>query len=290
MINEMSNVKVETNPFPSFVCDDVVTSDEIAEILDHWPDQAVMTDEPGMGGTRSWVELIIQDELQDLTKLGPNNFFWENFTKTKLASLIQEIARIFEPYIKSRLSAFDYRECFVGQATLFQANDDFELHGVHTHYSIGPHWIFTGLLQIDDGASNERGSRFYGLDEEPEVVTAKLDVVRNHFPAHKPVIDTGFQPGRLVTFLEGPTSLHGSTPFTPKGNQGCRKIIRFHILSKLEVFRVSYGVEAPSDFTKAVYQLIEDGGAPICDQTAAIMGCLNRDFQLAEQWKGGRGV
>jgi len=284
-----ADAKVKLDPYPHLIMDGVLDPDEIDICLRNWPSGKTMSPEPG-GLNRRWTELCVQNRFTDpAVKTGGG--FWVDFFNHTLEPIYANIARIFMPFIRSKLLN-ELLYLFYSQLTLLQADDDFVLHGVHTHYAIGPQWLFTVLIYLDDDDAINRGTRLYGIEQLSSVLDGslleRLEIVANRFKPF-PSVDTGFLPGRILAFFEGPLALHGSTPFKLDRKLGKRKMIRLHATAPQEDLVRAYGAPNGSEFQMEINRVISKGG--VFDPNAhpdwfktSIAG-IERDFEAARIWQ-----
>lgn len=272
-------------PYPHIIADNVLTAGEVSDCLKHWPEQSELCPEPG-GLKRHWIELCVQNKFTPTI-----NEYWKEFFKHRLLSIYYRISEQFAPYIVHRFGPLS--GLFFSQLTLIQADNDFILHDMHTHYPIGPDWIFTTLIHLDDNDQEDRGSRLYRPQNIESLhdgnMLNRLKFAANLFPELEPTVDTGFRPGRLVAFLESPLALHGSTPFNNSKAYGTRKMIRLHMLVPKIDLHKRFGVEHGGQFHDMIHSLIASEGiyesttSPSYFDTA--LQALNADFDMEKLWR-----
>lgn len=196
---------VHRDPFPFMIVDDVVPPYIRSLAVKRWPSER-MTPEPG-GLNRRWADLITADNDQS-RELG---LFWWWFTARYGKPILRAVFDKFKHECEAKNGA---RNIWIGQLTCFEAESEFIEHPPHAHWDIGPEWLFTVLIHLDDNGRTDRGTRLYRQKANGDMST---------------VVDTGFSPGRMLAFFEAQNAYHGSTPF--EGGSSGRKMIRAHVLA-----------------------------------------------------------
>jgi hypothetical protein len=246
-------------PFPHFVADGVLSLSLLRLIRLYWPRRCDFAPEGGGELFRSWVYLTASDvDVTDTISGRWRRCFWGWFVQQVAPVLIRAIFERFAPFrAPFGLGSPAYS---VGQLVCFEASARFTEHGPHTHYSHGPFWLYTALLQVDDDAGAERGTRLFSVEGlDPESDELYWQVLQNSWGSEsvpgspiavKPAVDSGFAPGRLLAFADTPVSVHGSTP-APSGGPRGRKVLRLHVLMTPADAARLYGVGLPESWQLA---------------------------------------
>lgn len=198
---------VNRDPFPYMLVDNVLPERLMHAAVRHWPADRMMQ-EPG-GLNRRWAYLISKDAINPAMSCG---LFWLYFTLRYGRPILRSVFKKFKADCEAKNGA---RDIEIAQLVCFDAESDFIEHPPHAHWDIGPEWLFTVLIYLDDNGRDDRGTRLYRRQPDSTFSTA---------------LDTGFVPGRMLAFFESPDAYHGSTPFD--GGADGRKIFRAHVLAR----------------------------------------------------------
>ena len=244
----IARAKIQTYPFPHLVVDDVLPRFMVRHMRSAWPSRESM--EPEALGTmdRYWKHLNVHgaDHTVDMEP------FWQRFANQTMKAVHDALTKRFDGYVVTN----DYRPASL---VCFESGPGFVEHGRHTHYNHNPNWTLTLMIQVDDGDREDRGTRLYGLREfDPRDDNNYLTAVKSDTGSQKTFTakDIAFKPGRLWAFVDGPISIHGSTPFPNRVAVSKRKVIRAHLEMPHELGVERYG-EAPLDAVNAAQTLAD---------------------------------
>ena len=215
-----------------------------------------MTQE-GRNSTRRWTPLVGGNSLYT-PLLTEHARYWDEVVQRVLLTWIGEVFQAFLPFFAARIGAAP-QGVDVGQLVLMDSRRDFVEHGAHSHYDHGPDWLFTSLIYLEDCVDAERGTVLYGVEGlDPSDDAQYFSLVANDFGSHRLVerVDSGFAPGRMLAFVDGPTSIHGSrrADAAPRVEIG-RRVVRTHVKMTDEDVERAFGMgghaRAPSPFHRA---------------------------------------
>ncbi|MEP4379693.1 MAG: hypothetical protein ABJ215_00595 [Alphaproteobacteria bacterium] len=249
---KLRDAPVHSAPFPHVQLTDVLPEDVLADILAHWPQPDEFEPEWG-NSTRGW-RLLVHDDKIFAPPGARHQEFWESVTRSHLTPFIEALAERFSPFWALRYGG-PVQRLNVVQLCCFTASPEFVFHPPHHHSNHGPHWLFTGLLYLDDNGGVDRGTRLYrvnGLETFRDREFYNLLANDGAAPV-EPAHDSGFRTNGMLAFLDSPVSFHGSTPFdTNVDARGERKIIRMHVAASLEDFQRAFGIPSPDEYREAV--------------------------------------
>lgn len=217
----MSDIVLQTDPFPHFVCDMPIEESFILQMRQHWPGAGYF--EPEIPG----------NYVCDMKRFS-DKAYWKIITQTLTVQIFQASSDIFGKWIRARHGE---AETEVDVYSLMQADGDYGGHDVHTHHYHSPHWIITTLLYLDADAQGHAGTTLYRVKDGVDPAYAAAQTM-NWQGVTEEYSTVEYKQGRILCFLDGPTAFHGVKPST--GRFG-RRILRMHIAAKTP-FEALYGV------------------------------------------------
>jgi hypothetical protein len=217
-------MNVRLSPFPHLVIDEAISTSAREAVLGAWPDRSNMHYDTG----------------HDRYYAHRHHSFWDKpvgklLRERELTPLIEYAGRGLFPYYAHRGGGMLRARIMA----LHEAGNSFEEHRAHTHYEHNPEYAFTILLYLDDDGRAERGTTLYGFEPKPEesIESYVAHAAGMHAAAMVPTA-IPFQKNRALAFVDGPLSMHGSTPFVGEFT-GARKMIVMHLFACDEGYRES---------------------------------------------------
>jgi hypothetical protein len=226
-LRRIETAPVQLRPFPHIVVFDALPAGVFARIKAHWPDRSTMWREHGHD--RFWA----YQESNDIWR----RWEWSAIKADVIDPMFAAIATRLRPYFDARFSG---RPSFEPRLlALHEAGPCFVEHKPHTHFEHNPEYAFTMLYCVDDAGARDRGTTLYGYHELPAQMTGDDDRAIMHRASgrlafySRPDVVVPFEPNRLLAFVDGPHSIHGSTPFTPSLElTGRRRMILSHVAGR----------------------------------------------------------
>ncbi|MGQ0677401.1 MAG: hypothetical protein ACT4N4_15130 [Rhodospirillales bacterium] len=238
--------QLRRQPVPHFVADDVLSADELRDILAHWPDGARFPEDDIGSGYR-----ILRFELDVTWSMltRAQRTFWTDFIYGLCLQLVQGTFLLYAPLIKRRFgSALTAVDLVTVSLTEFE--HEAVRSGVHAHNDEAT-WLFTNLIHIDDGGATDRGNALYGFSGQERMndLDPALRRIAATHPGHGPeemvpLVQIPFKPGRMFSFYETPLSYHGNEIAGRNSPHARRRMIRLHARAPLALSRHLYGVES----------------------------------------------
>jgi hypothetical protein len=263
---------IERRPYPHFVCDDVLTAEEIAAAISHWPQSAAI---PSESQGYKVLHLLLEPHRRILSQV--QRRFWDRFIDRVCIPIIRDTLATFSPWISRKYGALLSRaEIMTVALTEFEGSySEVGLH-VHPH----PTWLFTGLLHIEDGGDPTRGTVLFGFDDCDEQEDFTEEHYRMLAQSTRPrsdllTIRSGhtFEPGRFFSFLDSPISYHGTrTPEPGFQATSSRRMIRMHIAAPGELCQAVYGISR-DDYVRL---MCPKGEEPHSER---IVDCIRQDVR-----------
>jgi len=221
-------------PFPHIIVDDVLPAELHREMLARWPAREEMIPESDGSLDRYLFNVV---SLNSVAVHGMREItFWKGFANNGFKALVAQALEHFRPFNEKRFGVpIDY----YNNGMCFEAGSDFTQNTSHTHHAFGPGWLMSFLLYLDDGGRTDRGSELCA----PVRGTDWLDIVSSSPQLQlRPMKTIPFRANRLVAWLDGPMSFHGTALL--KGSNDRRRIFRGHIQAKEAVVERSLGMSS----------------------------------------------
>ena len=241
-------LEIFTDPFPHIICDDLLPENIIEDLDKHWPETNLFEYE----ANRTLGTLQFSERFYDLDKCDQHvwaNFFQDSFRKI-IKSIFAEFSGIF-------VQRFDIDHIGFGGLMLQQVDNEksmtpnWELPA-HLHYAHDPLWLFSVLLQLDNGP----GTTLYktkGAIPTPDFISA----FKWHEGVGEQIFETKevpFRRNRLFAMLDSPLSFHGVKMI----GASRRRTIRAHLAVPEELCVDLYDLTLPSWREKARAGLINE--------------------------------
>jgi hypothetical protein len=228
-LTRIEGASVERNPFPHIVIREALPAAEFQRIQRNWPDRNNMWHEKSHD--RYWAYYEGAAGVPKNVWLDPE---WTAIKEELIDPMFAAIAARLRPWYKARYAGEPALEARL--LALHEAGPDFVEHKAHTHFVHNPGYAFTVIYCVDDAGFACRGTTLYGFPDAGSETesSAEISLMNKasggllHLMIPKVVIP--FQPNRLLAFVDGPSSIHGSTPFdTSLVLPGMRRMILSHV-------------------------------------------------------------
>jgi hypothetical protein len=224
-LERVKTAKVHLRPFPYIVVKDALPTPVFEKIRENWPRREKMSREPGHDRYWAYYEGSGGDVWRDQE--------WAAIKREAIDPMFAAIAERLRPWFDARFSGNPELEPRL--LSLHEAGSSFVEHQPHTHFEHNPEYAFTVIFCVDDNGYHQRGTTLYdfvGLPSEMQRNTddAMMKKASGLLSDHlKPRIVVPFEPNRLLAFVDGPTAIHGSTPFDATFVNGPRRMILSHV-------------------------------------------------------------
>lgn len=223
---------VALKPYPHFVLYDALPAAEFDLVKAAWPARETMWHEDGHD--RYWAYAERPDSAWHSEP-------WASIKTEIVNPMFAAIGERMLPFFKARYAGDIELEPRL--LALHEAGGGFVEHQRHTHFEHNPRYAFTVLFCVEDDGFRGRGTTLYGYHNLPQKFAGDDDDTLMHmasgqlFTYARPDVVVPFVPNRLLVFIDGPMSIHGSTPFTRAG--GARRMILSHVTERTAEREVS---------------------------------------------------
>lgn len=239
------SAKVNAQPYPHFVQDNVLSAGLLQEVKNNWPDSSFF--EPEIRG--NYIATLTRSQIAGFPR--GQRKFWRQFVRSVSKPMMICIFAKYANYIRARYRK-DLRHLEIAAISLMEVDDKFAGHLVHAHHYHDPTWLFTYLIYIDDGGDPTRGTAVHSVKEEQvlndprALATVASEVIGGRRGINSPLLkivkNVEFKPRRLFSFLDSPISYHSVEPAPARGPHCKRKIFRVHIRAPINFIEKLYGV------------------------------------------------
>lgn len=209
----IGRASLSEDPYPYVVADNVLDPETFRTVLANWPDEFEHNE---AGIDRHNYLLAGHDGSRASVP------YWHEFADGVGGALVEAALARFAVYNEARFGS-DAKYSY--QLHLLQCGPDFTQHSAHTHHNHGPGWAMTFLLYLDDGEREDRGE----VLSAPVKGSDWLNVVSQSGLNVKPVKRIAFKPNRIVAWLDGPMSFHG-TDVLAQDPVNRRRMVRSHVI------------------------------------------------------------
>jgi hypothetical protein len=245
---------IEQAPFPYFVVDDFLDSQDFKLVQENWPDPDFFY--PSESHELQELPLTMQLGQPDLVKKMSRSHqkFWNYFFRVKLSAIISSNLVMFMNNISARYGT-NLLKTEADSIMLMESQNQSIQMPIHSHYLMNPTNLFTILIYIDDGGRTDRGTALYGLDDVeepnyndiPRLAKNVVDVETAMVPGkkklvHKKTIE--FKENRVLSMIDSPYSFHGIGKCKLGKANEKRRVIRAHVRAPIsltsKIYNMSY--------------------------------------------------
>jgi len=226
------NTKIEADPYPHFVLEDLLNGQDLSFIRDEWPDDKFFA--PDIESTYTCEPQRYADQMPQ----------WKTFMATKGVEIATAVAQNFSPWIEARFGRES--QILVRWAGCMQSDATYKGHGCHTHHYHDPLWVGTVLLYVDEQTTGYPGTTIFGStlprrDVLKEARLASDTLFWFDRPEIAEVREVSYSPNKVFCFLDSPISYHGVPPSGE--TSGMRRIMRFHLGMDNDFHKEKYGCD-----------------------------------------------
>ncbi len=224
--SKIRTTAVVRKPYPHIVVFDALPQISFDLIRSAWPHRSEMWNEAAHD--RHWCY------FQGASSNVWSRDAWPSIMTDVIDPMFAAIADRLRPYFEGRYSGEIELEPRL--LALHEAGGEFVEHKPHTHFEHNPRYAFTVLYCVEDDGFQGRGTTLYGYHNLPDRFSGDDDDTLMHktsgqlFSFSRPDVVVPFEPNRLLAFVDGPMSIHGSTPFTKAS--GARRMILSHVTER----------------------------------------------------------
>ena len=229
---KITKTKVETEPYPHFILENLLSERDLNFIREIWPDERFFAPD---------IESTYTCEPQRNWKEIPH---WTTFMATKGVEITTAVVQNFSPWIDARYGRDS--QIIVRWAGCMQSDATYKGHGCHTHHYHDPLWVGTVLFYVDEDTSGYPGTTIFGSTLPPRDISNEARLASDtlfwfNSPEISEVREVSYKPNRVFAFLDSPISYHGVPPSGK--TSGMRRILRFHIGMENHFHSEKYGCD-----------------------------------------------
>lgn len=226
--------RLEEEPYPYFVADEVLPAESIAAMRANWPARSDFTPEI----PHNYVCDLLRNRVEDRAKRS----YWDNFVQDRGVELARATAKKFAPWI-SALYGADIDVQFAN-VSLMESDPAYAGHGCHTHHYHDPCWVGTILFYLDGAPNGYPGTtinRFQlgGVDEEARMAAKTLQWIGETKLEEFKTVE--YLPNRLFGMFDSPISYHSVKAASPNAI-GNRRVFRVHLTAPNSQIKSRYNV------------------------------------------------